>query len=171
LLSKYHASVLSLFDDLRDDLSTIALEALQDGAACLRMKEVPTVEWRNYSVTAGRAYMKDNLICLSRPLLDSPSKVRETVLHELAHIYVYRKHGTKARPHGREWRQAMQRLGLSPNVYHNYACERKSRQPKFFLECKACGASFGRIRPLKRNRIYLHVGCGGLLHKKEKEAK
>lgn len=163
--------MLSLFDDLRDDLAAIALEALSDGVACLRMKEAPTVEWRNYSVTAGRAYMKDNLICLSKRLLDSPSKVRETVLHELAHIYVFRKHGSRAKPHGREWRHTMQRLGLTPNVYHNYACERKHQQPKFFLECKACGASFGRIRPLKRNRIYLHVGCGGVLRKKEFEAK
>lgn len=158
--------MLSLFDALETDLGTVAEDAVRQGMRQLRMSGEVRIQWRRYRVSAGRAYLRQGLICLSKALLDTPAKVRETALHELAHIYVFRKHGYKARAHGAQWRKVMERLGVTPSIYHSYSCERKAVAPKFFIACGSCGEEIGRFRPLKGNRIYFHVGCGGKLVRK-----
>ncbi len=161
--------MLSLFDSLTEDLDEVAHDALREAMRRLKVRVEPRIEWKNYRVTAGRAYMRDNLICLSKRILDTPAKVRETVIHEYAHLYVFERYGPAARPHGREWRKVMQLFGLRPDAFHAYDCERNSMTPKFFLVCERCGESFGRVRPLKRFRAYFHVGCGGRLSRKKRE--
>jgi SprT protein len=83
------------------------------------------------------------------------------VLHEYAHLYVFENFGTRAKPHGPEWRDAMKVLGGEGRATHNYPVERKSMQPRIAYKCNVCGWVLERVRRFKRNRIYIHVGCGG----------
>lgn len=146
---------------LETDLDAIAHDAVRQGMARLRMSGKVRIVWKNYPATAGVAHCGSDVICLSKRLLDTPAKVRDTALHELAHIYVFRVYGSKARGHGREWRKTMERLGLKPNIYHDYPCERRKLAPKFYLLCESCRLEIPRVRPLKENTNYFHPGCGG----------
>ncbi|QDU96226.1 SprT family zinc-dependent metalloprotease [Lignipirellula cremea] len=49
----------------------------------------------------------------------SDSERRETVIHETCHIVAWHLHGTKIKPHGVEWRQAMEQCGVEANRCHN----------------------------------------------------
>lgn len=42
--------------------------------------------------------------------------LREVLCHELAHVVVHELHGAGKAPHGREWRELMQRAGQEPRV-------------------------------------------------------
>lgn len=138
-----------------------AVECLE--AACLKVPCVcvPRIVWSNYPTTAGRAYFRENEIRLSRKLLTTEPRVRDTVLHEYAHLVVYQQHGNKAKPHGKEWKATMRALGAEPIVTHDYPVERRSVSRKHAYRCTECGFLLLRVRPFKRNRVYLHVGCGG----------
>lgn len=143
------------------DLHEFALGALKEAKAVLPMNGTPTIAWRNYRVTAGKAFLRDNLICLSKPLLTTPVRVRDTVLHEYAHLYVHEQCGFSAKPHGKEWRSAMRLLGLEPEVTHKYDCHRREARAKHAYPCERCGEIIHRMRPLRWGQKYVHVGCGG----------
>jgi hypothetical protein len=44
---------------------------------------------------------------------------RNTVLHELAHVIAFARHGRKVKAHGREWKAIMRELGETPNRCHS----------------------------------------------------
>ncbi|MER3465920.1 MAG: hypothetical protein C4340_01595, partial [Armatimonadota bacterium] len=99
-----------------------ALErAMLHALAVYPLPNPPTVEWKGYPVTAGRVYPLENRICLSAPLLNTEQRVCETLLHEYAHLVVYHLFGTKAKPHGEEWRRVMKALGAPAERTHTYA--------------------------------------------------
>lgn len=166
------SSPMSLFALLEPtDWDRCALEALAFAMKKLPIEREVKIEWKNYSATAGRAYLEEFRICLSRKILITELRIRETTLHEYAHLWVYEKYGNKARPHGAEWKRAMKRLGLPPAVCHSYDIERREVEKSLVFYCSACGATIPRTRPLKRNRIYSHVGCGGRITKRPPKGK
>lgn len=139
-----------------------AERALRHAHAVFPLPKPPTVEWKRYPVTAGRAYPMENRICLSALLLTSEERVRETLLHEYAHLVVYHRFGRKPRPHGEEWKRVMTALGVSPERTHNYAPLPTSKPRRTLIyRCARCGEEIPRVRPLKRGRAYYHVKCGG----------
>lgn len=138
-----------------------AVEALEIARERVPSALVPAIEWTNYPTAAGRAYLQERKICLSRVVLKTHAHVYDTVLHEYAHLVVYARHGRKAKPHGPEWRQVMADLGIPPKVTHDYPVERRTVARRYSFRCNACGFILWRVRPFKRNRIYSHVGCGG----------
>jgi predicted SprT family Zn-dependent metalloprotease len=140
-----------------------ALSALAEARRILPMASAVHVVWKNYRTTAGRAYFHNNTICLSRPLLTTPARVRDTVMHEYAHLWVNERYGQRALPHGKQWKSAMRRLRAKPEVTHDYECERNRTQHRHAYACEKCGGLIYRVRPLMRGRRYLHVGCGGRL--------
>jgi SprT protein len=107
------------------------------------------------------AYYKTGTIGLSALILDTPEKLRQTLLHEYAHLRAVERHGRKAANHGAFWRQAMIDLGLEPKVRHNYECARNSPRQKVTYRCQRCGAQIERSRRLPGNRRYVHARCGG----------
>ncbi|MGI8922891.1 MAG: SprT-like domain-containing protein [Fimbriimonadales bacterium] len=143
------------------DMDACVHSALAEAAVICPLQREVDVRWRNYPVTAGRAYLRESAICLSANLLTTPERARETLLHEYAHLVVFERYGHKARPHGPEWRAAMRALGLAASATHSYDCVRRLRPKPYAVRCEACGVRLPRSRPLKRNRLYKHVGCGG----------
>jgi predicted SprT family Zn-dependent metalloprotease len=141
-------------------------EAKREAAMALPLRREVRTVWKNYPVTAGRAFIQESVICLSRKLLTTRERVRDTWLHEYAHLYVFEKHGRQVPPHGREWRAAMLELGLTPKATHDYECERRRMPRPYACACERCGLILQRTRPLKRNREYHHIGCGGRIRSK-----
>lgn len=43
---------------------------------------------------------------------------RETIIHEACHIVAFHLHGTKIKPHGIEWQQAMTKCDVEPTRCH-----------------------------------------------------
>ncbi|MCH8275029.1 MAG: SprT-like domain-containing protein [Armatimonadetes bacterium] len=139
----------------------VARRALEEARSVLPTRRPIRFEWRDYRVTAGRAYLRENLICLSRRLLATPARIRATVLHEYAHLYVFERFGASAKPHGPEWAEAMRNLGRKPEVTHAYPCRRNRVRKPLAYKCAKCGERIDRARPLSRGYTYYHIGCGG----------
>ena len=136
-------------------------DVLDEAHSMLPLRRPVQVEWRNYPATAGRALLEDSRICLSHILLTTAERVRDTVLHEYAHLFVFERWGYGAKPHGPEWRDAVQLLGLEPEVTHAYSGRKARRKRRLICRCEKCSAIIRRSRPLMRRREYTHVGCGG----------
>lgn len=154
---------------ISEQLIDAAEAALAEAITKFPLSYTPRVEWRGYRVTAGMAYYRTGVIGLSERVLTTPEAVRETLLHEYAHLLAVYRHGTKAANHGPAWQKAMADLGLPPTVRHTYAVERNERRQQVTYLCLKCGKEFVRGRRLPRQRKYVHVGCGGdlRLHKVE----
>jgi SprT protein len=142
-------------------LAQLAEQILHEAMDSFPIGYVPEIRWKRLRVSAGLAYYRQGAIGLSSILLDTPEKLRETLLHEYAHLLAYHRHGSKAANHGHHWQQAMRDLGLEPKVRHNFSCERNRPRQRVSYRCLKCGAVIERTRRLPRKRTYLHVGCGG----------
>lgn len=122
--------------------------------------------------TAGRAFWPEGRIELNPKLVDfSAEEVRNTMLHELAHLLAYSRAGRKKiMAHGAEWAQACCDLGI-PNERATHHLPLPSRQMvrKWRYTCPVCGDVIDRVRKMKRA-----AGCypcckqhnGGYYHKK-----
>lgn len=65
----------------------------------------------------GRTRVDRRRIRLNPVLAGADEKLfREVLCHELAHVVVHELHGAGKAPHGREWRELMQRAGQEPRV-------------------------------------------------------
>lgn len=138
-----------------------AEEALASAREAFPLQTEAVIEWRDYPTTAGRAYFEGNRIRLSRRVLETEEQVRDTVLHEYAHLVVNEMHGPSAKPHGKEWRAVMKRLGAKAKATHDYPVERRYQARRIVYRCTACGYLLLRARPLRRHLVYTHIGCGG----------
>jgi SprT protein len=156
---RYDSAQLTLAFDTPHDW---AVDALRAGFAIMPTRKLPRMTWANYPTTAGRALFREFEIRLSRQVLQTPEQIRDTVLHEYAHLVVFEKFGVKAKPHGTEWRAVMRQLGLAPTVTHDYPVEKRKMATRHIYRCEVCGYILRRVRPLKRNRVYSHIGCGGV---------
>ena len=121
----------------------------------------PILEWRRYSVTAGMAHFQQGKISLSSIVLKENDHVRETLLHEYAHLLAFDRHGRKGTGHGKHWKQAMIDLGLEPKTHHHYEVVRNKSHQVVIYKCKKCGTQFGRKRKLSTRKKYMHRQCGG----------
>jgi SprT protein len=127
------------------------------------MRRKPTIAWRPYRVAAGKAYFQLHLIGLSTKLLDSEAKVRDTLIHEYAHLLAVDRHGRRAANHGPLWQQAMSDLGAVPERTHSYEVAPPVQSKIVTYGCLACGAQINRKRRLPRGKLFVHAGCGGSL--------
>ncbi|HEY0867432.1 MAG TPA: SprT-like domain-containing protein [Fimbriimonas sp.] len=121
----------------------------------------PRIVWKPYRVTAGMAYFKIGVIGLSVHVLRDEAMVRETLLHEYAHLLAVARHGRTAAGHGKEWRGAMRELGLDPVVRHRYEVCRNIPRQRVTYRCLRCAKSIQRLRRLPKGKRYVHAGCGG----------
>jgi SprT protein len=109
------------------------------------------------------AYYRDRAIGLSNSVITNEEQLRDTLLHEYAHLLAVSRHGKQAAGHGWQWQQAMRDLGLEPKVRHNYQVRRNSQRQEVAYKCEKCGKLLIRARRLPRKRRYAHVDCGGLI--------
>jgi len=109
--------------------------------------------------TAGRAFMEDGRIELNPTLLlAQPDEIPVVVVHEAAHVAVYRMFGPRVPPHGRHWRALMRLAGLPPDVTHDLPVRRMGRRSRkwlFLRVCNACGD-----RRIGRSVHYGSCACG-----------
>lgn len=122
---------------------------------------VPQIVWRGYRVSAGMAYYRIGAIGLSRTVITTEQQLRDTLVHEYAHLLAYHRHGKKGVGHGPPWKQAMVDLGAPPKVRHNYEVQRNERRQEVAYQCQKCGALLMRSRKLPKRRRYIHNNCGG----------
>lgn len=68
--------------------------------------------------SVARCDLKRGIIRLSSALLVPRNRLLlpEVLAHEVAHLAVHHLYGSKAEPHGKEWRQLMQAVGLEPRL-------------------------------------------------------
>ncbi|AIE85572.1 SprT-like domain-containing protein [Fimbriimonas ginsengisoli] len=135
--------------------------ALEEAVNLFPLPYVPILIWKGYRVTAGMAYYRSGAIGLSTRVLQTPEAVRETLLHEYAHLLAVHRHGKKAANHGEFWRQAMRDLGQAPQVRHSYEVERNVPRQQVTYVCIKCGKPFVRARRLPKRQRYIHRNCGG----------
>jgi SprT protein len=138
-----------------------------------KLEDRLSVVWnRRMRSTAGRAFWPEGRIELNPRLLDfAPDEVRNTMLHELAHLLAYAKAGRRRiKAHGVEWRQACRELGIpNESATHSLPLPTREMARKWRYTCPACQESIERVRKMKR-----YAGCyrcckehnGGYYHRK-----
>lgn len=83
---------------------------------------------RRMTRSVGRCYAQRGVIRISERVLRAAAAeggggagehdvLGEVLVHELAHLVVFRRHGRAARPHGREWRELMVLAGYPPRTH------------------------------------------------------
>lgn len=158
----------SVDDAHTEECAGLALElGLKDLASRLSVTWNPRMR-----STAGRAFWPEARIELNPRLLDlDADEVRNTMLHELAHLVAYARAGRKRiKAHGMEWRQACHDLGIpNESATHNLPLPTREIPRKWRYTCPCCQEAIERVRKMKR-----YAGCyrcclehnGGYYHKK-----
>ncbi len=116
----------------------------------------------------GGFYARDRVIRIADTLLEAPPHLlREVLCHEAAHAAVEILHGGRARSHGREWRELMQRVGLEPRVNVpgaelGAASQRAARKRWVWRHrCPHCRAERIAGRPVRQWRCRPCQAAGG----------
>jgi len=102
--------------------------------------------------TAGTAYPGKALITLNPRLREfGEEEVDRTLRHELAHLLAHHRVGRRRiAPHGREWRQACEDLGLKDERRcHDLPLPRRRLTVRHLYRCPKCAAELRRVRPLR----------------------
>ncbi len=107
-------------------------------------------------------------VCIRLQFAQEAENLRETFLHELAHLCDHLCHqpGQRyRRAHGPQWQNWAQLLGTqAQRCGKSAALEALYRQRlKLVAVCSDCGTEFRRTRRLNRRRKYFHSNCGGRL--------
>lgn len=144
----------------RGDDETLTAEAasLALDLGLPRLAKKVIVAWnRRMRTAAGRAFFQTGRIELNPKLQELPEtdrerEIRNTFLHELAHLVSHaRARGRKIRPHGPEWRQACRELGIpGEDRCHSLDFQPRRIRRRFAYECGHCGSVVERVRKLKR---------------------
>ena len=130
-------------------LTELRLEAL--------VKKVAVVWNSRMRTTAGRAFWPEGKIEMNPKLEEvAPAEVRQTMLHELAHLVAYERAGRRRiTAHGPEWRQACADLGIpGESATHSLPLPGRRMRKKWRYTCPVCGEGFDRVRRMKR-----YAGC------------
>jgi SprT protein len=115
------------------------------------------VEWNSRLKTAaGRADYRQKLISLNPQLIKHPAEINRTLRHELAHILAqFRARRRRILPHGIEWRQACNDLGIRDEKRcHNLPFPARTYAARFVYRCPHCRREFPRVR-----RVHRAVAC------------
>ena len=122
---------------------------------------------RRMRTSLGSYFPGEQLIRIADVLFEAPPHLlREVVCHEAAHAAVQFLHGGSVRPHGREWRQLMQRADLDPRVRIpdqelGSAAQRAARK-RYVWEhrCPVCLQRRLAGRPVRQWRCRVCVAAG-----------
>ena len=120
----------------------------------------------------GYAEIGRNRITLSRPLLsrlENRSKVRNTILHELAHLAAppYQPNEySNWRMHHAEWRRVCKLIGGDGKRCHTMETEpTRKRDGWAKAMCDRCKVKMEigpvRVKRMLKGTKYMHAGCGG----------
>jgi SprT protein len=114
----------------------------------------------NLKRAAGQYHRDRKEIRISEHLIQNhPEKVEDTLKHELGHAVVDQKYSRRVKPHGREWKTVMKKLGVEdPSACHSL----KLAEYKYFVRCSNpnCDVEFGRYRKSKKVKHADRYVCG-----------
>ncbi len=122
-----------------------------------------SITWnRRMRSNAGRAFILKNKIELNPRLLcieDEPEKslqhLRQTLLHELAHLLAHHRHGSNISAHGPEWKQACADLGIpEETATHQLPLPSRQMRKKWRYICPNCAIEIDRVKRMKP-----HTAC------------
>jgi SprT protein len=130
-----------------------------------------SVEWNaRMRSCAGRAFWPKGVIQLNPKLVGiSKEEVRQTVLHELAHLIAYERNPNRAiKSHGKEWQKACVELGIpGEKATHDLALPSRVLKRQWRYECPECEKVIERVRRYKSS-VACYDCClettGGLYH-------
>ena len=92
--------------------------------------------------------LRSDLIGAPYPLLE------EIVCHEFAHLATYKLYGLKAKPHGKQWRELMCKVGYEPRIriqapsFPGHLRNQRISSPLFEHRCPVCQAVRIARRPV-----------------------
>jgi SprT protein len=150
----------------RDAALTLVARDLVRELGLPNLAESVVVDWNpRMRTAAGRAFSKDRRIELNSRLQSLPEDQREqelrnTFLHELAHLVAIERAGKKRiQPHGPEWKTACRDLGI-PGEDRCHSLDFKPRRiaRKYAYVCPHCSAVIHRVRRLSR-RVACYPCC------------
>jgi predicted SprT family Zn-dependent metalloprotease len=112
-------------------------------------------EFDNAKNRAGVCRFNRKVIGLSRVLMPhmKPEKIKDTILHEIAHALVGARHG-----HDRVWQRKALEIGCNAdrcwthNDLNEGSAEVLAKQSKYTLTCPSCGQEHGMHRKPKAKR-------------------
>lgn len=153
----------------RDQALTLVAADLVREKGLEALASVITVVWNpRMRTAAGRAFTRESRIELNSRLQDLPEgpreeELRNTFLHELAHLVAFARAGRKRiQPHGAEWQQACRDLGIpGENRCHSLDFKPRRIARKFAYTCPHCRAVIHRVRRLSR-RVACFSCCRAL---------
>lgn len=112
----------------------------------------------------GRCYSHKKIITLSKPFcLANPNhldkKIKDTILHEIAHAIAFKIYGMEGANHGRYWKDVAKQVGCLPKAVASTSDFGgiKLPMPKYTYYCEKCGNKFTRHR--KPNYDYSCANC------------
>lgn len=125
----------------------------------VKVAQKVVVNWnKRLRTTAGRAYSSTAKIELNPRLQLLPDEereqeIRQTFLHELAHVVAYSRYpNVNIQPHGPEWRQACADLGIpGEERCHTLNLGRTSMRKNYAYICPACEEVIYRVKRMKRS--------------------
>jgi SprT protein len=163
------AAKVSLFDDLWQPAPGGALPTRQTllaiaqrcGVAWEMPDLAPKVAIRyngRLRTSLGWAVLEEGRVDLNtRLLLEHPAELIPTLVHELAHLAIFRRYG-RVSPHGMQFRTFMRAVRLSAKATHDLPVESLRRRRFLYLHrCTGCGYTFIARRP--RRDCYCRA-CG-----------
>lgn len=140
------------------DFTETALEAaareLLNAIGATQLAGQVKVHWnRRLRTTAGLAcYARCTISLNPRLIAFGMEEVDRTLRHELAHLLARsRARRQRIQPHGPEWRQACQDLGLRDEKRcHELPLPRRRVERKHIYRCRNCRLEIRRVRPFRR---------------------
>ena len=135
------------------DLEGMARGLLR-GIGCDKLAKAVQVRWHaRLRTTAGQAYYAKALVRMNPKLMQfGMEEVDKTLRHELAHLVARERAGRRRiDPHGAEWRQACQDLGLRDEKRcHDLPLPRTRQRIRHRYRCPKCMRDYERVRPFRR---------------------
>ena len=128
-------------------------------AGCATVAHRVRVRWNpRMRSTAGTARVENAVIDLNPRLMEfGEEEVMQTLKHEVAHLIAFSRAGRRRiPPHGREWREACEELGLAnESRCHTLPLPARRLARRHRYQCPACHLEVARVRALRRSTACL----------------
>ncbi|KAL7305914.1 hypothetical protein TKK_0001919 [Trichogramma kaykai] len=144
------------YPSIKEELCKILYKLFNENVFDNKLPEDMLIEWSvRLRGTAGKCYNKQSLkalgktvrssrIVLASKILDSPDRLRDTLIHEMCHAATWLINGVSD-GHGNFWKAwATKAVKAFPELPPISRCHNYEIQTKFTYKCKSCGYSVGR---------------------------
>lgn len=126
----------------------------------------PTVDFTLTGTVAGKARNGDE-IKVNMALLKNNKEdyLKNTIGHELVHNIIHIIFNGNARAHGKEWKRAMVKMGLTPSRTHNYSLQGIIEIYPYKCDCKVWELTKNRHKKCLNGAFYRCPKCKARLVK------